>query len=234
MNDGDGAEPGRPTRLGPRLARTLLRLVGIVLIALAASWLVSTSMTLATRLPDAAHGPMQTTILLTALLVYALLIATPFVPGIEIGLALLVLRGASIAPAVYSATVAGLILAYFIGRLVPEASLERTFRDLKLTRAANLIGRYRAMPIENRQATLQSNLPKWLALPAVRYRYLTLGLLINLPGNAIFGGGGGLMLAAGLSRLFAPTKTIVTLLIAVLPLPIGFWFFGSAILTGLA
>lgn len=234
MNDGDGAEPGRPTRLGPRLARTLLRLVGIVLIALAASWLVSTSMTLATRLPDTAQGPMQTTILLTALLVYALLIATPFVPGIEIGLALLVLRGASIAPAVYSATVAGLILAYFIGRLVPEASLERTFRDLKLTRAANLIGRYRAKPIENRQATLQSNLPKWLALPAVRYRYLTLGLLINLPGNAIFGGGGGLMLAAGLSRLFAPTKTIVTLLIAVLPLPIGFWFFGSAILTGLA
>ncbi len=233
MNDGDGAEPGRPTGLGPRLARTLLRVVGILLIALAASWLLSTSMTLATRLPDAAQGPMQTTILLTALLVYALLIATPFVPGVEIGFALLLLRGAAIAPAVYGATVAGLILAYLIGRLVPEAALERTLRDLKLTRAANLIERYRAMSIERRQTALQSGLPKWLALPAVRYRYLALGLLINLPGNVIFGGGGGLMLAAGLSRLFAPTKTIVTLLIAVLPLPVGFWFFGSVIFSGL-
>lgn len=213
-----------------QLARIALRLAVIVAIALVAIKLIAVSMDLAERLPDAAQGPMQATILLTALLVYALLIATPFVPGIEIGLALLLLRGAAIAPAVYAATVAGLLLAYGIGRLIPEATLERFARDLRLRRAADLIARTRAMTPTERQEALQNRLPRLLRAPLIRYRYVTLALLLNLPGNAFLGGGGGLMLAAGLSRLFAPRHTIVALLLAVLPVPLTIWWFGTGML----
>lgn len=233
MSEGDGAEPGhhtrRPSSFGARLARIALRLAVVIAIAVAASRLITFGMDLAERLPEAGQGPMQAAVILTALLVYALLIATPFVPGIEIGLALLVLRGASIAPAVYLATLLGLLLAFFVGRLVPEQALERTFRDLRLRRAADMIARYSELSLPDRQAKLQESLPNWLALAAVRYRYLTLALLINLPGNAFLGGGGGLMLASGLSRLFQPGKTILTLAIAILPFPVGFWLFGGAI-----
>lgn len=229
MSDGDGTKPGHHQGLGARLMRLALRLAIIVAIALASSRLITYGMDLAERLPATSQGPMQVAVILTALLVYTLLIATPFVPGIEIGLALLVLRGATIAPAVYSATVCGLLLAFLIGRLVPEHWLERTFRDLRLRRAADMIAHTRTLSPAQRQDALRANLPNWLALPAVRYRYLSLALLINLPGNAILGGGGGLMLAAGLSRLFQPSKTILAVAIAVLPIPISFWLFGAVI-----
>lgn len=223
MADDDG-------RLVPRLARIALRVAVIAAMALAASKLISVSMDLSERLPEAGQGPMQMAVLLTALAVYALLIATPFVPGIEIGLALLLLRGASIAPAVYLATLVGLLLAYAIGRLVPEKTLVRTFRDLRLHRAADLMGRSAGLTPEARQEVLQDRLPKWLRAPLTRYRYLTLALLLNLPGNAALGGGGGLMLAAGLSRLFGPRQTIATLALAVLPVPLTIWWFGTGML----
>lgn len=230
MNDGDGGDQGQPFSVLGSVGRIALRLAVVVAIAFAASWLITYGMGLSESMPDASQGTVQVAVIATALLVYAVLIATPFVPGIEIGLALLIVRGASIAPAVYLATVMGLLLAYFIGRLVPEATLERTFRDLRLKRAADMLARYGTMSLPERQSSLLSSLPNWLAAPAVRYRYLTLALLINMPGNAFLGGGGGLMLASGLSRLFEPAKTIPTLFLAVLPLPIGFWFFGAVIL----
>lgn len=230
-NYDDGA--GQSTRWFTAAGRTVLRVAVIAAIAVAASWLISYGMDLSTRLPAASQGPMQIAAIATAVLVYMLLIATPFVPGVEIGLALLVLRGASIAPIVYLATVLGLLLAFCIGRLVPEATLVRTFRDLRLRRAADLMADYCTMSLEERQATLQSRLPKWLAAPTLRWRYVTLALLINTPGNTVLGGGGGLMLAAGLSRLFVPSKTVLTLAIAVLPFPVGFWLFGPAVFGGL-
>lgn len=230
MVEGDGTEPGHHERRGRLMIRIAMRVIVIAAFALAVSWLVSTAMDLATRLPEAAQGPMQTTILITAILVYALLIAIPFVPGIEIGFALLIVQGVSIVPAVYLATLTGLLLAYFIGRLVPVTTLESLFRDLKLRRAAQLMADYAAMTQEARQHMLLNRLPRFLAVPAVRYRYLTLALLINLPGNAFLGGGGGLMLASGLSRLFQPGKTILTLALCVLPVPVGFLLFGTAFL----
>ena len=50
-----------------------------------------------------------------ALVVYALLLAIPFVPGVEIGIALLIMQGPAIAPFVHAATVAGLLISFAIG-----------------------------------------------------------------------------------------------------------------------
>lgn len=230
MTERAGDKTGPSVGSAAWVARMVLRLAVIGALVLAASKLVSLSMALAERLPEAGQGPMQLAILLTALAVYALLIATPFVPGVEIGVALLLLRGASIAPAVYLATLLGLLLAYMIGRLVPQATIERTFRDLRLTRAAALIARSATLTPQEREHALRDRLPRPLRAPLTRYRYLTLALLINLPGNALLGGGGGLLMAAGLSRLFVPRATLLTLALAVLPVPLVIWWFGTGML----
>jgi hypothetical protein len=52
-----------------------------------------------------------------AVALYVALLAVPFVPGIEIGLILLAMFGARIAPVVYGATV----LALFCGAVEKEA-----------------------------------------------------------------------------------------------------------------
>jgi len=57
----------------------------------------------------------------------------------------------------------------------------------------------------------------------LRYRYVALAVAINTPGNVILGGGGGLALMAGLSRLFSPLPFLLTVLIAVLPVPLLFF-----------
>ena len=49
---------------------------------------------------------------------------------------------------------------------------------------------------------------------------------INVPGNIALGGGGGLLLFAGLSRLFAPLPLLVTLIVAISPVPVAVWFMG--------
>jgi hypothetical protein len=56
----------------------------------------------------------------------------------------------------------------------------------------------------------------------LRYRYLALALAVNLPGNVILCGGGGIALMAGLSRLFDPLPFLLTILLAVLPVPMFF------------
>lgn len=218
-----------PTSRLATFGRIVLRLAVIVAVAVGASWLISYGMTVSETLPSASRGAAQMALLATVLIVYAVLIATPFVPGLEIGLALLIVQGAAIAPAVYLATVMGLILAYTIGRLVPVTTLERTFRDLRLRRAADMLAHYGVMSLEERQQALYARLPVWLGTLTLRYRYATLAVLVNTPGNSLLGGGGGLLMAAGLSRLFEPAKTIPTLFIAILPLPIGFWLFGPLI-----
>ena len=156
---------------------------------------------------------------------YALMIALPFVPGIEIGIALMFLEGGAIAPFVYLATVAGLCLAYLAGSLLPYAMLYRLFADLRLRPATRLLARIAPLTPDQRLAALQAKLPGWLSAIAVKRRYILLGVLVNIPGNGVVGGGGGLALLAGLSRLYRPGATALTLLIAVAPVPLMVWLF---------
>jgi len=137
------------------------------------------------------------------------------------------LRGAELALPIYVSTVLGLMLAYGAGRLIPLTALARVFLDLHLTRAAALIETMAPLSSRDRIAILQSRLPRRIAAPAMRYRYLGLALLINMPGSGLIGGGGGICLTAGMSRLFAPHWSVLTLILAVLPFPLFLWLSGS-------
>ncbi len=159
-------------------------------------------------------------------ILYALVIALPFVPGIEIGVALLMIRGAEIAPAIYLATVCGLTIAFMVGCLIPEQYLVRLFRFLHLHRAATLVSQLHTLTSEERLQFLQQTAPQRLGPMLLRYRYVVPMVLLNIPGNGVIGGGGGICMIAGLSRLYRRTPMIACVAIAVAPVPLMVWGFG--------
>jgi len=56
--------------------------------------------------------------------------------------------------------------------------------------------------------------------------HIAMALAVNMPGNSIIGGGGGIMIIAGLSGIFTPLPTFVTIVIAVSPVPLAVMFLG--------
>lgn len=159
-------------------------------------------------------------ILVVAILGYVVLTAVPFVPGAEIGMALLTVFGAAVAPLVYLATILSLLIAFTVGRLVPPRVTARALQSLHLRRAADAVERIAATAPADRAAVLFAAV-EGPASVLLRHRYVALALLINLPGNVVLGGGGGLALMAGMSRAFTPAAFIVTVAIAVVPVPLA-------------
>lgn len=166
----------------------------------------------------------------TLLLAYALLIAVPFMPGIEIGVGLLIMKGAAIAPLVYSATVIGLLIAFLAGRFIPHKWLHDILADLRLKSACRLVNRLAPLDGEARLNILTERAPNWLKPLVGPWRYLVLAALVNLPGNSVVGGGGGIAFTAGFSRLFRPGWTALTIAVAVAPVPLMVWLWGTNIL----
>ena len=181
---------------------------------------------------DGSRPWAQMGFLLALLVLYAVLISLPFVPGIEIAVTLLMLRGPELVLPIYIATVLGLLLAYFIGRLTPYRALQSFAFDLRLVRLGQMIEQIKPLPQAERLALLQDRLPKWMGPVSIKYRYVFLAGLINMPGSSLIGGGGGIMIVAGLSRLFSPRATILTLVLAVSPIPLAVWIFGINIMQG--
>lgn len=154
-----------------------------------------------------------------ALLAYVFLMALPFCPGIEIGLALIMLLGPPVVPLVYGATVLALLLAFLAGRLVPQQALVRTFELLHLRRSRELLLRLAPLTPEERLRMIEGSL-SGAGRSLLKYRYVALALALNTPGNVVIGAGGGIALAAGLSRLFSFPAFVLTVMLAVAPVPL--------------
>lgn len=214
----------------PPLGLSALRIVLRLALIFAFAFAIHALMTWLLGFAEGRAPALMGGILALVLLAYAALIAVPFVPGIEIGLALLMLSGPQLALPVYLCTVTGLTLAFLVGRWVPYSALRRVFLDLRLRRAAGLVAMLEPLPPTRRLALLRRQLPARLGPLMVKYRYVGLAILINTPGNALIGGGGGICLIAGLSRLFHPRAIVLTLAIAVAPVPLAVWVFGIDIL----
>ncbi len=165
--------------------------------------------------------------MLSILLLYALLLAIPFVPGVEIGISLLLAHGSQAAPYVYLATMAGLSLSYGLGVAFSERFSCRFLATMGLNRACAFVDNMKDMNNEERLLMLEESLPLWVSRWIVKRRYLMLALALNLPGNSLVGGGGGIAMLAGLSRLFSPFFLLGTLALATAPVPILVYFFGA-------
>ncbi len=165
------------------------------------------------------------------LLLYALLLAIPFVPGVEIGLSLMLVHGPMAAPFVHGATVIGLTLAYGLGLAFSDRFSCRFLSALGLVRACAFVESMKEMNRQQRIKTLESSMPSWAGKWILKHRYLMLALALNLPGNSFIGGGGGIALVAGLSRIYSPLGMIVTATLASAPVPLLFFFFGNQVIS---
>ncbi len=151
---------------------------------------------------------------------YVVASALPFVPGAEIGMALIVVLGGKIALVVYGCTVLALSIAYSVGRFVPTATVAAGFGYVGLAKTQDFVLRIDGLSAAERVAMMISHAPNRLVPFLLRYRYLALAVALNLPGNTLAGGGGGLSLLAGMSGLFPPVPFLLTILIAVAPFPL--------------
>ncbi len=209
------------------LTRIAAKLALIVVVVFAILYLLDWAQT---RAEATGSDGLMLGVMAILLIAYALLLAVPFVPGIEIGISLLVMKGGDIAPFVYASTVLGLWLSFLVGRCVPYRWLHATLADLRLRRVCDLVERLAPMNREERLAHLTARLPNAVAPLLGSGRYVLLALLFNIPGNAILGGGGGIAFIAGFSRLFSPLPAILTVALGVLPVPLSVWLIGSEIL----
>jgi len=211
---------------GPSLGRIVVRVAILITVLVLATWgahLVRDALNLQIR-PDNEQQVHQMIMLGAA--AYIGLLALPFVPGAEIGLAMLAAFGPAIAPLIYVCTVASMILAYMAGRFLPIDVLRRVLSTLRMHRAADLVARAAPLSGEDRVAMLLDGQSAGALRLAIRYRYVALVVAVNTPGNSVIGGGGGIMLMAGLSGIFSPLATVATIAIAVSPVPLAMVFFG--------
>lgn len=175
---------------------------------------------------DAVHR----TIMISASL-YAIFLAVPFVPGAEIGVALMATLGPRIALLIYLCTLAGLSLSFILGRMIPIKVLIHMAKDLRIERTRQLLENIEPLDKKERLDFLIGRSPKRMVPFLLRYRYFALAAALNIPGNYVIGGGGGIALFAGASRLFSVPGFFVTIILAVSPVPIAVMIFGVGFLS---
>ena len=205
------------------ILRTIVRISLIIVAVFVVHQLMSWMMV---KAESAQNGPLMLGLMGVVLLTYIVLISIPFVPGIEIALSLMILRGPDVVIWVYGATVLGLFLAFLAGQYLSYAYLHTVFRDLRMKRACYLLDAIQPLSRNERLDLLKNKIPRFLRPFLIEGRYALVGAGLNIPGNALIGGGGGILLIAGLSRLFSTYWMFVLLMISVSPIPIAILVFG--------
>jgi len=212
--------PEHPPARGKRTLRLAMVLAAVLALNAVGAWLGHlVNFQLFPR-----HEPMLHLLVMAAIAVYVLLMATPFMPGIEIGLAVMALLGPKSAALVYLCTVLALSLSYAVGRFVPLRLVCRFLGWLYLERASGLVRQLEPLGRRERLAVLNAKAPRRVAPFLLRHRYLTIAALLNLPGNALLGGGGGIGLVVGMSGLVPYPAYLLVVAVAVAPVPLLVYF----------
>ncbi len=173
------------------------------------------------------HDAMLNLMVLVAIGLYVLLMAIPFMPGIEIGLALMMLLGAKGALVVYLSTLLALSISFIVGRTLPPALVIRFLNWLHLERASALVRQLEPLNQRQRLDVLSEKLPARIAPLLLTYRYLIIAVVLNLPGNALIGGGGGIGLIVGMSKIIPLYAFVALLAVVVAPVPLWFYLYGG-------
>jgi hypothetical protein len=209
----------KPAGRGIRFAAKIALLLGIlVFLNYAIGWLAN--LFAFQMWPQ--HADMAVFVLFTSIVSYILLLAIPFLPGIEVGLMLMAMLGVKGIVLVYFCTVLSLSLSFLFGRLLPSRYLARALGWFHLNRARDLVTSLEPLETEERLRFLLRSAPSRIVPFLLRHRYLIIGVLFNVPGNALIGGGGGIGLVAGMSRLFPFPKYLLLICLAITPGPIIF------------
>ena len=207
---------------------SLRLIIGVYVIVLAAGW-VAGEFLRDIAIPEMRpmNEPLIHRIVMSALFIFVVAAAIPFVPGAEIGFALLLIFGAKASPIVYAGMVGALILSFCVGRFVPLRYISRGALWLGLKRVAEWVSEIEAIPVQDRPELLAGKLKGRFAKRMMRNRYALLAVLMNMPGNSVLGGGGGLAFLAGVSGLYRFWLYLIYVLIAVAPFPLLFLLQGN-------
>lgn len=162
-------------------------------------------------------------VLVPIFIIYFITSALPFVPSAEIGFGLLIVFGGAIAPFVFITSASAFFSAFLIGRFVSVHRLTRFLEYFGLERAPAFLRQIRKLNDKERLAFLLKESPKKMGPLMLKYRYLGIVILMNIPGNALIGGGGGISFTAGVSGLFTPIGYAISASLAVLPYPLFFF-----------
>jgi hypothetical protein len=171
--------------------------------------------------------PHWEAMLLLAVIAYILLMAIPFMPAIEVGLGLMLLMGSMGAVVAYVCTLIALSISFVIGRFLPPRLVCRFFQWLHLFKACELVAELETLSHQERLELLRARAPSKLTPFLLRHRYLAIAIALNLPGNALIGGGGGIGFIAGMSMIVKFRMYIAVLALAIAPLPLSFFLYGN-------
>jgi hypothetical protein len=146
------------------------------------------------------NGQWGTGVLIGGGIFYALLLSLPFVPGVELGVLLMCVFGKGGIVFAYFATIAGLSLAFLVGRLLPQRWVESSLEKLGFSQscdnpAAEIDGMLDNL--SRKSKFCQNRFGSFLS----KYRYLTI---------AVF----------GISRSISWKWFLLTVVLAVLPVPL--------------
>lgn len=206
---------------------TARRAIALYSALLAAGWIAGEFL-LGITIPEMRpmNEPLIHRLVMGSLIVFLLAAAIPFVPGAEIGFALLLMFGGQASPIVYAAMVGALLLSFTVASVVPLPVLSRLATWLQLKRTAGFINELANAPLHYRADIVSRKLDGRFGSLMIKNRYLVFALLLNLPGNSVLGGGGGLAFMAGISGLYRFWAFLITVLIAVAPFPLIFLVLG--------
>lgn len=167
------------------------------------------------------HSAQQIDVAITILfLAYVVCMILPFMPAIELGLILLMMLDIKGIIFLYSLTIIALSISFWLGRLVPIRWLLGLFDFLHFDRASKLFNEMSQSDDKKRLDILIYNAPKRIIPVMLKHRYWVVAIALNMPGNALIGGGGGIGMISGMSRILNYPSYFLTVLIAVIPLPL--------------
>ena len=171
------------------------------------------------KILEIARGRWGTGVLVTGGLIYILLLSLPFVPGVELGVLLMCAFGKEGIVFVYFATIVGLSLAFLMGHMFPKKWVESLLKKLGFSQTRDKQSDEIVSMLDN---FLRHK--KWLRTLILNYRYLVIGVLFNMPGIYLIGGGGGISLVCGVSRNISFKWFLLTVVLAVSPVPLLAFF----------
>lgn len=208
-----GLEPAAHNTWTVTIARAMRgrrKIFVVLLVSGLVAWLLLGSSGLtSTVLTELENDMLSTSVAWAVLLIYVLLLAIPFLPSAEIGLAVMLALGSSMALPVYVATLLGLTLAFGAGRFVDRY------------RRSDLNGQPQETP--NALHTITDwSCERPILKRLLRYRGLALIVALNMPGNTALGGGGGIAMAVGYSRTLSFPAFFACIAVAVAPVPAMF------------
>ena len=85
------------------------------------------------------------------------------------------------------------------------------------------------MPVPS-LAVLVEKAPNRILPFLLQHRHIALALALNIPGNFVIGGGGGIAMFAGISRLYSLPAFLLIIALAVSPVPLAVFLIGKSVL----